>query len=134
MCSAASRQSQARDLGKVIGRGGGVGSGFSVVTFLSGSPGGRPGHKVREFKRRIDAVLDEERAVREPPPPPISEEHAAMRERIARGMAALEEQIPEGTDLDGAIRENPDLANDAAQLGGLMREERDFLVSQGVDP
>jgi hypothetical protein len=32
MCSAASRQRQTRDLGKVTGRGGGVRSGFSVVT------------------------------------------------------------------------------------------------------
>jgi hypothetical protein len=98
------------------------------------STGGRHGHKVRELKRRIDAVLEEERASREPPPPPISAEHAAMRERIQRGMAALEEQIPEGMDLDEAIMENLDLANDAAELVGLMRDERDFLAGQGVDP
>jgi hypothetical protein len=98
------------------------------------SPGGRHGHKVRELKRRIDAVLDEERAAREPSPPPISVEHAAMRERIERCMAELEGQIPDGKDLDEAIYENPDLANVAAELVGLMREERDFLTGQGMDP
>jgi len=98
------------------------------------SPGGRHGHKVRELKRRIDAVLEEERASREPPPPPISEEHAEMRDRIEHGMAALEQQIPEGTNLDEAVVENPVLANVAAELLVLMREERNFLAGQGEDP
>jgi hypothetical protein len=98
------------------------------------SPGGRHGHKVRELKRRIDAILEEERERHRPPPPPISAEHAAIRERIERAMAELEGQIPEGMDLDGAIHQNPDLANDAADLLVLMREEQEFLLSQGVDP
>jgi hypothetical protein len=98
------------------------------------SPGGRHGHKVRELKRRIDAVLEEEWASREPPPPPISAEHAAMRARIEHGMAELKGQIPDGKDLDEAIYENFDLANDAAELVGLMREEEEFLAGQGVDP
>jgi hypothetical protein len=103
------------------------------------SPGGRHGHKVRELKRRIDAVLEEERAAREPPPrepppPPISAEHAAMRERIERAKAELEEQFPEGKDLGGAIDEKVKLANDAAVLAWLMRKEREFLAGQGVDP
>jgi hypothetical protein len=67
-------------------------------------------------------------------PPPISATHAALRERIARGLAALEGHIPDGTDLEGAIYENPELANYAAQLVGLMREERDFLSAKGEDP
>jgi hypothetical protein len=79
-------------------------------------------------------VLEEERAAREPPPPPVSSEHAALRDRIERGMATLEGQIPDGKDLDQAIYENPDLANVAADLVGLMREERDFLAGLGVDP
>jgi hypothetical protein len=103
------------------------------------SPGGRHGHKIRELKRRIDAVLEEERAAREPPPrepppPPISAEHAAMRERFERGLAELEGQIPEGKGLDGAIDEKAKLANDAAVLAGLKRKEREFLADQGVDP
>jgi len=79
-------------------------------------------------------VLEEERAACEPPPPPISEEHAAMRERIEWGMAELEGQIPDGKSLDEAICENPELANDAADLVELMREEHEFLAGQGVDP
>jgi hypothetical protein len=98
------------------------------------SPGGRHGHKIRELKRRIDVVLEEERAAREPPPPPISAEHAAMRERIERAKAELEEQIPEGKDLGGANDENLGLANAAAVLAWLMRKEREFLAGQGVDP
>jgi hypothetical protein len=55
-------------------------------------PSGRHGHKIREYKRRIDALLEAERERRKPPPPippPISEEHAAMRERIERAWGAV---------------------------------------------
>jgi hypothetical protein len=97
------------------------------------SPAGRHGHKVRELKRRIDAVLEEDRERRRPLPPPVSEEHAAMRGRIERGCAELEGQIPEGMDLAEAVADNPDLAAPAAELVVLMRKEQDFLVAQGVD-
>ena len=46
-------------------------------------PAGSRGHKIREYKRRIDSMLEDERDRRAPPPPSISEEHAALRERIA---------------------------------------------------
>jgi hypothetical protein len=86
----------------------------------------------------MDAVLEEEREHHRPPPPPISAEHAAIRERIERDMAALLKQPPDGKEfteaLDEAIRENPDLDNDAADLLDLMFEEQDFLAGQGVDP
>jgi hypothetical protein len=103
------------------------------------SPGGRHGHKVRELKRRIDAVLDEERAAREPLPLPISSEHAAMRERIEQLWAEFIGPLdPESRDfrvkLDRRIAENPDLVNDAADLLGLMQEEQRFLAGEGVDP
>jgi hypothetical protein len=98
------------------------------------SPGGRHGHKIRELKRRIDAVLEEERAAREPPPPPISSEHAALRERIERGLAALEGQIPDGKDLDEAVVEDPDLAAPAVECLVLMQEEEELLAGLGVDP
>jgi len=35
---------------------------------------------------------------------------------------------------DEAVMVNPDLANVAAQLVRLMREERDYLTGKGVDP
>jgi hypothetical protein len=57
-----------------------------------------------------------------------------MRERIKRGWADLEGQIPDGKDLAEVAVENQDLANDAAELLVLMREEQDFLAAQGVDP
>jgi hypothetical protein len=98
------------------------------------SPGGRHGHKIRELKRRIDAVLEEERAAREPPPPPISSEHAAMRDRIERCIAELEGQIPDGKDLDEAVVEDPDLAAPAVECLVLMQEEEEFLAGLGVDP
>ena len=129
------------------------------------SPGGRHGHKVRGLKRRIDAVLEEERAAQEPPPPPISEEHAAIRERIERrgteiaamsrqfvhAVAAHDPRLPEDASLDEAFQaltelaqrghgcselvENyAEIANDAAGLFVLMREEKEYLTGQGVDP
>jgi hypothetical protein len=102
------------------------------------SPGGRHGHTLRELRRRMDAVLEEERARRGPVPPPISAEHAAMRDRIERGLAALlDPQDPERSIdelIEELIEENPGLASAAAQLLGLMREEWEFLASLGVDP
>jgi hypothetical protein len=102
------------------------------------SPGGRHNRKVRELKRRMDAVIEEERERRQLPPPPISAEHAAMRERIERGLAELERQLPDGNDLrealGEAIRENPELANDVVDLLELMQEEEKYLAGQGVDP
>jgi hypothetical protein len=57
-----------------------------------------------------------------------------MRERIEGEWALLREQIPEGMDLDEAMYENPDLANEGAELLVLMRKEQDYLAAQGVDP
>jgi hypothetical protein len=103
------------------------------------SPGGRHSHKVRELKRRIDAVLEEERAAQEPPPPPISEEHAAMRERIERLWAEFIGPLdPESPDfrerLGERIREDPNIANVGARAWQVAREEEEYLLSQGVDP
>jgi hypothetical protein len=50
-------------------------------------------------------------------PPPVSAEHAALRQT-----------------LHEATSESPDLANDAADLLVLMREEQEFLAGEGVDP
>jgi hypothetical protein len=97
-------------------------------------PGGRHSHKIRAYKRRIDAVLEEERERRRPPPPPISPEHAAMRDRIERAIGSVQKQVPEGMDLEEASDENPELANAGAHILVLMREERDYLAGQGVDP
>jgi len=53
-------------------------------------PAGRHGHKMREFKRRIETLVEAERERQKLPPPPISEKHAAMRDRIERTMGALD--------------------------------------------
>ena len=98
------------------------------------SPGGRHGHTLRELRRRMDAVLEEERARRGPVPPPISAEHERMRDRIERGLAALLDPQDLERGIDELIEENPGLASSAAQLLGLMREEWEFLASLGVDP
>jgi hypothetical protein len=128
------------------------------------SPGGRHGHKIRELKRRIDAVLEEERAAQEPPPP-ISAEHAAIRERIerreaeiegrigrfVRAVAALDPRLPEDASFQEANRAlmdlrdhpgHPELAEESIEIAcgdfidlwKLHEEERDFLAGQGVDP
>ena len=60
------------------------------------SPAGRHSHKVRELKRRIDAVVAEEQERRQLPSPPISAEHAAMGKRIEFDIAELERQLPDG--------------------------------------
>jgi hypothetical protein len=129
------------------------------------SPGGRHGHKVRELKRRIEAVLEEERERHTPPPPPISSEHAAIRERIerreaeiegrigrfVRAVAALDPRLPEDASFEEADRvlmdlrdhpEHPELAEESIEIAcddfidlwKLHEEERDLLVSRGVDP
>jgi hypothetical protein len=104
-------------------------------------PAGRHGHKIREYKRRIDALLEAERERRRPlgpPPPPISEEHAALRRQIAEGYRnLLDPENPEGTEtlerLEERLDENPELGNVAAQLITLTREERELLAKNGVD-
>jgi hypothetical protein len=97
-------------------------------------PAGRHGHKIREYQRRIDALLEAERDRHKPPPPPISPAHAALRNRIERDMGAVLKQVPEGMELEEALDQNPELAASGARIIGLIREERDFLASQGVDP
>ena len=105
-------------------------------------PAGRHGHKIREYKRRIDALLEAERERRKPlppPPPPINEEHAALRRKIAETCRTLlhDPENPEGTDqmrsLEERMKEDPDLANVAARLLGLQREEGGLLAKHGVD-
>ena len=100
-------------------------------------PAGRHGHKMREYKRRIDAVLAKERKRRRPlgpPPPPINEEHAALRRKIAElSRTLLDLKIPEGPDQMERFEENPELANVGAKLITLKREERELLAKNGED-
>ena len=114
-------------------------------------PAGRHGHKIREYKRRIEALLEEEWERRKPlppPPPPIDEEHAALRRRIAELYRTLfdpeaKEGLldPEDPDLiewfeetyDERVKENPELANIARTLIRLQREEVELLAKDGVD-
>jgi hypothetical protein len=100
-------------------------------------PAGRHGHKMREINRRVDALLEKERERRQPPlppPPPISEEHAALRKKIAEDMRALfNTEDPDGTDLLKRVDENPELATVAARLLGLVRKEEKLLAEHGVD-
>jgi hypothetical protein len=97
-------------------------------------PAGRHSHKIREYKRRIDTVLEEERERRKPPPPPISPEHAALRDRTQRRIDAALEQVPEGMDLEEALAQSDELANAGAHIVVAIRQEQDFLAGQGVDP
>ncbi len=114
-------------------------------------PAGRHGHKIREYKRRIDALLEAERERHRPlnpPPPPISEEHAALRRQIAElCRTLLDPEAPEGLldpedpDLiewfeetyDERVKENPELANILRTLIRLQREEWSLLAKNGVD-
>ena len=97
-------------------------------------PAGRHGHKLREFNRRVDALLEAERERRQPPPPPISEEHAALRRRIEEASKPLlDSEDPESTDLLKRVKEYPELASVAARVLQLMREEEKLLAEHGVD-
>jgi succinate dehydrogenase flavin-adding protein (antitoxin of CptAB toxin-antitoxin module) len=115
-------------------------------------PAGRHGHKIREYKRRIEALLEEEWERRKPlppPPPPINEEHAALRRQIAEALRALfdDPEAPEGLldiedpDLiewfeetfDERAKENPELDNILRKLIRLQREECTLLAKNGVD-
>jgi hypothetical protein len=114
-------------------------------------PAGRHGHKMREYKRRIDALLEAERErlrPLSPPPPPINEEHAALRRRITELYRTIfDPEDPEGLldpedpDLiewfeetyDERVKENPELADIARTLIRLRREEWSLLAKNGVD-
>jgi hypothetical protein len=114
-------------------------------------PAGRHGHKIREYKRRIDALLEAERERRRPlspPPPPINEEHAALRRHMAEAYRTLFDLEgpeglldPEDPDLiewfeetyDERVKENPELDNLADTLMRLQSEEVELLAKNGVD-
>jgi hypothetical protein len=103
-------------------------------------PAGRHGHKMREFKRRVDALLEAERERRKPPPPPISEEHAALRRQIAEANKPLEPLLGARArgdyDTEGMldkIRESPELMDAAYEVLDLQLKERDLLAEHGVD-
>jgi hypothetical protein len=98
---------------------------------------GRHGRKIRQYMRRIDALLEAEQERRKPPPPPpppISEEHAAMRERIERAWGAVVKLIPEGTDLEVALDQSEEIRDLTLDFLVMADEEVEFLASQGVDP
>jgi succinate dehydrogenase/fumarate reductase flavoprotein subunit len=98
------------------------------------SQGGKHGHTIRQLRRRIDAVLEQEQERRKPPPPPVSPEHAEMRDRIQRRIGAALELVPEGMDLEEALAQCDELANAGAHIVVAIRQEQDFLAGQGVDP
>jgi hypothetical protein len=100
-------------------------------------PAGKHGHKIREYKRRIDALLEAERERRKPPPPPpppISEEHAAMRERVERAWGVVVKLIPEGIDYEEAMDQSEEIRDLTLDYFVMADEEVEFLASQGVDP
>jgi len=95
-------------------------------------PAGRRGHKIREYQRRIDAVLDKERELRRPPPPPISAEHAALREKIIEENRAIEWDY-DVLDWRGLPLCTPESAHHAVRVLELMFEEQELLAKHGVD-
>ena len=58
-------------------------------------PAGRRRHKLREYQRRLDAILQEAEELQGPEPPPISPEHAELRARIEEQMSLIEWLPPE---------------------------------------
>ena len=100
-------------------------------------PAGSHGHKIREIQCRIDTVLEKERERRRPltpPPPPISEEHAALRKKIAEGYWALRDpEDPENTNLQKRVWENLDLLHVASEVLDLKLKEKKLLAEHGVD-
>jgi hypothetical protein len=107
--------------------------------------GGRHGPKLRRYMRRLDALLEEQQERRRPPtspPPPINQEHHDLRRQIAElYRTLLDPGDPEGTDsieryeerFEERINLNPELANVAAELIWLVRQEQGLLAKHGVD-
>lgn len=94
-------------------------------------PGGRRGHALRKTKRRIEALVKEEREKQEAIPPPINAEHAALRERIAKAWRLVEwEGPPDETGLRWCTDESLHHAHMAFDL---VLEEADLLARHGVD-
>ena len=109
-------------------------------------PAGRHGHKMRQYKRRIDALLEAERERRRPlppPPPPINEEHAALRRQIAETYRTLfdDPEKLEGIDkwewfeemFGERVKENPELDDIFDQYISLVDKEVELLAKNGVD-
>jgi hypothetical protein len=100
-------------------------------------PAGKHTRKIREYTRWIDALLEAERERWKPPlppPPPISEEHAAMRDRIERAWGAVVKLIPEGTDYEEAMDQSEEIRDLTLDFLVMADEEVAFLASQGVEP
>jgi hypothetical protein len=95
-------------------------------------PGGKRGHKLREFMRPADAVLEDERGRLAPIPPPINAEHGELRRLIAETCAEIELD-PESRDAYGRPVCTPEGATTALRALDLMFEERDLLMRAGVD-
>jgi hypothetical protein len=101
---------------------------------------------MRQYKRRIDALLEAERERRRPlpaPPPPISEEHAALRRQIAELYRIIfdDPEKPEGIDkwewfeerFDERLEEKPELHDISYQYMSLVDKEVELLAENGVD-
>jgi hypothetical protein len=101
---------------------------------------------MRQYKRRIDTLLEAERERRRPPPPPpppINEEHAALRRQIAELYRMLldDPEKPEGIDkwewfeerFDERVKENPELDSIPDKYIDLVDKEVELLAENGVD-
>jgi hypothetical protein len=100
-------------------------------------PAGKTPRKIREYTRRIDRLLAAEQERSKPtasPPPLINEDHRELRRQIEKSYRTLlDPEDPEGTDQEKRINENPELANVAAELIFLVRQEQALLAMNGVD-
>ncbi len=94
-------------------------------------PAGRRGHKIREYQRRIDAVLERERERQKPVPPPISAEHAVLREKIIEECRAVEWDY-DNLDWRGLPSCTLETVDHAVNAVVLMREEKELLARHGV--
>jgi hypothetical protein len=91
----------------------------------------RRGHKIREFQRRIDALIDEHQELRRSPPP-VSPEHAALRERIVEEDRKIEWDYSV-CDWRGLPFCTPESAHHAFRALELMQEEQGLLAAKGVN-
>jgi hypothetical protein len=101
---------------------------------------------MRQYKRRIDALLEAEGERRKPlppPRPPIDEEHAALRRQIAELYRILldDPEKPKGIDkwawfeesFDERLKENPELDDIIDRCISLVDKEVELLAKNGVD-
>jgi hypothetical protein len=79
-------------------------------------------------------VLEGERGRQAPIPPPVSEDHAALRERMEEAVQTFRNaESYEGFDYATGLSSNPVVLRAAVRFLEMIDEERELLEEHGVE-